>query len=86
MKTLKTSLLLAGLLTVSASFAQGGAPMSREQKNAAEQTIEAQARADKNACESLSGNAVDKSTSASHTKIQTLPGSMQQGAPQQGRC
>ena len=57
MKTLKTSLLLAGLLTVSASFAQGGSPMSREQKNAAEQAIEAQAKADKKACQSLSGNA-----------------------------
>jgi|CXWK01.1.fsa_nt_gi isoleucyl-tRNA synthetase len=59
MKTLKTSLLLAGLLTVSASFAQGGGAMSREQKNAAEQSIEATAKADKKACESMRGNAQD---------------------------
>jgi predicted nucleic acid-binding Zn-ribbon protein len=71
MKTLKTSLLLAGLLTVSASFAQGGSTMSREQKNAAEQSIEAQAKADKKACDSMSGNAKDVCQAEAKAKEKT---------------
>lgn len=70
MKTLKTSLLLAGLLTVSTAFAQG-APMSREQKNAAEQSIEAQAKADKKACDSMNGNAKDVCQAEAKAKEKT---------------
>ncbi|MEW6706062.1 MAG: hypothetical protein AB1430_14550 [Pseudomonadota bacterium] len=54
----KTPLMLAGLLALSVSYAQNTG-MSRDQKQAEEDRIEQTAKADKEACKSMSGNAKD---------------------------
>ncbi len=73
MSMLKASLLLAGVLAMSAPYAQTAAPstppaataekpahgMSRDQKNAEEDRIEETAKAEKKGCKSMSGNAKD---------------------------
>lgn len=74
MSMLKASLLLAGVLAMSAPYAQTATPsatapaataekpahgMTRDQKKAEEDRIEETAKSEKKACKSMSGNAKD---------------------------
>ena len=59
MSMTKTSLLLAGLLAASTGFAQTTAPLTKEEAKAAHDRIEATAKTEKKACDSLSGNTKD---------------------------